>query len=243
MKRVFAVGIGPGAPELLTGQARAVLERCAVVVGYRLYLDLLQPLLAGKRLVAGGMRGERERCVAALEAALAGEEVALVSSGDAGAYGLAGLLLELTQEARFAEVEIEVVPGVTAALACAALVGAPFMNDFAVLSLSDLMTPAETIRRRLEAVAASDLPAALYNPASSTRHELLEFAVECFRRHGGDGLPCAIVRDAWRPGQFVRVFPIREFPFAMVQMTTLVILGNSQCRIASGRLFCRRGYR
>ena len=172
--KVYAVGIGPGSLELLTPQAEKVLRQCTAVAGYRLYLDQVAPLIEGKKIIPGGMGQEVERCTKALEAALAGETVAVISSGDAGVYGMAGLLLELTQEKRFSEIEIEVVPGITAALSCAALAGAPLMNDFVVLSLSELMTPEAVIRRRLEAVAQLDLPAALYNPKSRKRHVLLE---------------------------------------------------------------------
>ena len=241
--KVYAVGIGPGSLELLTPQAEKVLRSCTAVAGYNLYLEQIAPLIEGKKIIPGGMRQEVERCTRALEAALTGEVVAVVSSGDAGVYGMAGLLMELTQEERFSEIEIEVIPGITAALSCAALAGAPLMNDFAVLSLSELMTPEEVIRKRLESIAQLDLPVALYNPKSRKRHVLLEYAVEVFRKYGGDKLPGALVRDAWREGQTVRFFTLDEFPFDEVQMTTLVLIGNSQTRIAGGRMFCLRGYR
>ena len=241
--KVYAVGIGTGSLELLTPQAEKVLRACTAVAGYKLYLEQIAPLIKGKKIIPGGMRQEVERCTRALEAALQGETVAVVSSGDAGVYGMAGLLMELAQEERFSEIEVEVVPGITAALSCAALAGAPLMNDFVVLSLSELMTPEAVIRKRLDSVAQLDLPAALYNPKSSKRHVLLEYAVEVFRRYGGDKLPCALVRDAWREGQTVKFFTLDQFPFDEVQMTTLVLIGNSQTRIANGKMFCLRGYR
>ncbi len=242
MSKVFAVGIGPGSPELLTFQARRVLEQCTAVAGYRLYLDQIRELLDGKRLIPGTMRQEIARCREALEAALAGETVAVVSSGDAGVYGMAGLLLELTELERYRSVEIEVVPGITAALAAAALIGAPFMNDFAVLSLSDLMTPKELIQKRLYAVASCDMPAALYNPRSTRRHELLEEAVSVFRDAGGD-LPCALIHDACRDKQRIELTTLGTFPFEHVWMTTIVIIGNSATIVRDGRFYCRRGYR
>ena len=241
MSKVFAVGIGPGSPELLTFQARRVLEQCTAVAGYRLYLDQIRELLDGKRLIPGAMRQEIARCREALEAALAGETVAVVSSGDAGVYGMAGLLLELTELERYRSVEIEVVPGITAALAAAALIGAPFMNDFAVLSLSDLMTPKELIQKRLYAVASCDMPAALYNPRSTRRHELLEEAVSVFRDAGGD-LPCALIHDACRDKQRIELTTLGTFPFEHVWMTTIVIIGNSATIVRDGRFYCRRGY-
>ena len=242
MSKVFAVGIGPGSPELLTFQARRVLEQCTAVAGYRLYLDQIRELLDGKRLIPGAMRQEIARCREALEAALAGETVAVVSSGDAGVYGMAGLLLELTELERYRSVEIEVVPGITAALAAAALIGAPFMNDFAVLSLSDLMTPKELIQKRLYAVASCDMPAALYNPRSTRRHELLEEAVSVFRDAGGD-LPCALIHDACRDKQRIELTTLGTFPFEHVWMTTIVIIGNSATIVRDDRFYCRRGYR
>ena len=241
--KVYAVGIGPGSLELLTPQAEKILRSCTVIAGYNLYLEQIAPLIAGKKRICGGMRQEVERCTRALEMALAGEKVAVVSSGDAGVYGMAGLLMELTQEKRFSEIEIEVIPGITAALSCAALAGAPLMNDFVVLSLSELMTPETVVRKRLEAVAQLDLPAALYNPKSSRRHLLLEYAVEVFRQYGGDKLPGALVRDAWREGQHIQFFTLDQFPFDAVQMTSLVLIGNSQTRMVNGRMFCLRGYR
>ena len=242
MSKVFAVGIGPGSPELLTFQARRVLEQCTAVAGYRLYLDQIRELLDGKRLIPGTMRQEIARCREAREAALAGETGAVVSSGDAGVYGMAGLLLELTELERYRSVEIEVVPGITAALAAAALIGAPFMNDFAVLSLSDLMTPKELIQKRLYAVASCDMPAALYNPRSTRRHELLEEAVSVFRDAGGD-LPCALIHDACRDKQRIELTTLGTFPFEHVWMTTIVIIGNSATIVRDGRFYCRRGYR
>ena len=212
------------------------------MAGYRLYLDQIRELLDGKRLIPGAMRQEIARCREALEAALAGETVAVVSSGDAGVYGMAGLLLELTELERYRSVEIEVVPGITAALAAAALIGAPFMNDFAVLSLSDLMTPKELIQKRLYAVASCDMPAALYNPRSTRRHELLEEAVSVFRDAGGD-LPCALIHDACRDKQRIELTTLGTFPFEHVWMTTIVIIGNSATIVRDGRFYCRRGYR
>ncbi len=241
-QKVFAVGIGPGSPELMTVQARRVLESCTTIVGYRLYLDQIADLTEGKRLVPGAMRREIERCREALEAAKAGERVAVVSSGDAGVYGMAGLLLELTELEPYREIEIEVVPGVTAALAAAALIGAPLMNDFAVISLSDLMTGRETILKRLRAVAGCDLPAALYNPRSKKRHALLEEAVAIFQEAGGD-LPCALIHDAYREHQKITFSTLETFPFEEVQMTSMVIVGNSETIVRDGRFYCRRGYR
>ena len=241
-RKIYAVGLGPGGTDYLTGQARAVLARCTVVAGYGLYLDQLGELLAGKRLIRGAMRQEIARCSEALAAVLAGEVVAVVSGGDAGIYGMAGLLLELTEAGPYAGIEVEVVPGLTSAVAAAALAGAPLMNDFAVLSLSDLLTPREVILRRLRLAAEADLVTALYNPASTRRRELLEQALALFYEAGGD-LPVAWAREVGREDQSCRIFRLSTLPRAEVQMTSLLIIGNSETVVRDGRLYCRRGYR
>ncbi len=242
MKRIYAVGTGPGNPELLTGQARRVIESCSVLAGYELYIKELGDLAKGKKLIEGNMFAEVDRCREALEYALRGETVAMVSSGDAGVYGMAGLLYELVELERYREIEIEVVPGVTAALAAAALAGAPLMNDFAVVSLSDLMTPKELIQKRLKALAEADFVTVLYNPASTRRRELLPFAVETFQAAGGD-LPAALVKNAYRENEEVRFCTLGNFPFDAVGMTTVVILGNSDTIFTGKRLYVPRGYR
>jgi len=242
VSKIYAVGIGPGSLAQMTLQAVETIKNATAVVGYRLYLEQIAALTAGKKLFPGAMLQEVDRCRQALDLALAGETVAVISSGDAGVYGMAGLLLELATDARYAALEIEVVPGITAALSCAALAGAPLMNDFAVISLSDLMTGRDVIEKRLRAVAAADMPVALYNPASKKRRELLTFAVAAFREAGG-ALPCALVRDAYRPEQNIVIADLAAFPFELVQMTTLVLIGNSQTEHRGQQLFCRRGYR
>jgi len=242
MNKIYAVGIGPGNREMMTFQAVETLKRCTAVAGYKLYLEQVAFLTEGKKLIPGGMRQEIQRCREAMEAALAGETVAVISSGDAGVYGMAGLLMELAQEERYSGIEVEVVPGITAASSCAALVGAPFMNDFAVVSLSDLMTDAALIRKRLAALASVDLPVAIYNPASTKRQELLSFAVETFRKAGGN-LPCAIIRDAYRPSQQIHFCTLDAFPHELIQMTTLVIIGNSKTVWNGRHFFNPRGYR
>lgn len=242
MSEVYAIGIGPGAAEYLTPQAAEILEKCTVIAGYRTYLDLIPERLRGKKVIAGSMREELKRCREALDAALDGEIVGVVSSGDAGIYGMAGLLLELTEQEKYQSIEVIVVPGVTAATAAAALAGAPLMNDFAVVNLSDLMTPKDLIEKRLKLLAEGDFVTALYNPASSRRRELLEFAVEVYRRAGGN-LPAALVHHIGRSGQKIEFARLDNFPFDTVDMSTLVILGNSKTILRDGRFYCRRGYR
>ncbi len=242
MKTVYAVGLGPGSLALLTPEAREVIGHCDTIAGYKTYLDQIPELLSGKRIVANGMRQEVDRCRAALEAANAGAEVAVVSSGDAGIYGMAGLLLELAESEEFRGIEIRVVPGVTAASAAAALVGAPLMCDFCIISLSDLLADRTVIQRRIRAAAENDFVTALYNPGSTKRRDLLEFTVETFRKTGGDELPVAVVHDVARPGERFSIGKISEFPFEEIDMTTIVILGCSRTVVRSGRMYTLRGY-
>ncbi len=239
--RIFAVGIGPGGLDLLAPQAREVLERADVVVGYRPYLDLLGDLITGKKIVSTGMRGEVARCQSAITKARQGRVVAVVSSGDAGIYGMAGLLLEL-EEKEEKPLAIEVIPGITAANAAAAALGAPLMNDFAVLSLSDWLTPLEEVKRRVKAVAAADLVCVLYNPQSRSRRELLPEVINEFLSARGASTVVGTVRNAGREGERYWLGKITELPVENIDMVTVVLIGNSRTAIINNRMVTRRGY-
>ena len=240
--KIYAVGLGPGSPALLSPRAEEVLRKCDTIAGYGTYLRQIPHLMENKRIIASGMRQELDRCRAALEAAVNGASVAVVSSGDPGIYGMAGLLMELSQSDPFHEVDVEVIPGITAASAAAALVGAPLMCDFAVISLSDLLADRTTILKRLTAAAEADFVTALYNPGSSRRRDLLEQAVALFRRTHDDSLPVAVVHDVARPQQRFTLCRIADFPFAEVDMTTILIIGCSRTVIRNGKMFTLRGY-
>ena len=240
--KIFAVGIGPGGADLLTPRAHEVLMSVEVVVGYRPYLDLLGNLIDGKEIISTGMRGEVARCQSAIAKARQGRVVAVVSSGDAGIYGMAGLLLEL-EEKEDEPLEIEVVPGVTAANAAAAALGAPLMNDFAVLSLSDWLTPLEEIKRRVKAVAAADLVCVLYNPQSRSRRDLLPEVINEFAKVRGESTVAGTVRNAGREGEKCWLGTLAELPVADVDMVTVVLVGNSRSFIINNRMVTRRGYR
>ncbi len=243
--KLFVVGIGPGASEHLTPAARSALEAAEVVAGYRTYLDLIPELLTGKELLPSGMRQEVERCRQALERAAAGAVVALVSGGDAGIYGMAGLVLELANEGGAAtHVEIEIVPGISALQAAAARLGAPLMHDFAVISLSDLLTPWELISRRLEAAAAADFVVVLYNPKSVSRTTQIEAAQATLLRHRAPETPVGIVRHACRAGEAVVVTTLQDCVTHAIDMFSIVIVGNTTTFIdASHRMVTPRGYR
>ncbi len=240
--KIYAVGLGPGSPAMLSPRAKEVLENCDTIAGYRSYLEQIPDLIENKQIIASGMRQELDRCRTALEAAKAGASVAVVSSGDSGIYGMAGLLMELSEAEEFQGIEVEVVPGITAASAAAALVGAPLMCDFAVISLSDLLADRNTILKRLSAAAEADFVTALYNPGSTRRRELLEQAIALYRRVRGDSLPVAVVHDVARPQQRFTLCRIADFPFEEVDMTTILIIGCSRTVIRNGKMYTLRGY-
>lgn len=239
------VGLGPGGEELLTPRARRALEAAEVVVGYRAYLDLLRPWLRGVEYRGSDLGEEVARARAAVELARAGRRVALVSSGDAGIYGMAGPVFEVLAERGWREGDppaVEVEPGVSAAQAAAALLGAPLMSDFAAISLSDLLTPWETIERRLEAAGMGDFVVALYNPRSARRQQGLVRAREILLRWRPASTPVGVVRNAAREGQSVLLTDLGGLIDAPVDMLTIVIVGNSATFRVGNRLVTRRGY-
>lgn len=235
---IVAVGIGPGATGALTAEAAEALRRADVVVGYRPYIGMIEDVLRPDTLVeASGMRQEVERCKRALELHREGKSVAVVSSGDAGVYGMAGLLMELDPGA-----PIGVVPGITAAQAAAARLGAPLMNDFVVLSLSDLLTPRAEVLRRAHATAAADLVACLYNPTSRRRRPLFEEVVGIFLGERPRETPVGWVRNAYRPEEEVHVTDLGALAGEAIDMWSVVIIGSSRTEVLGGRLVTRRGY-
>jgi len=238
------VGLGPGDPNLLSPQALEALTSAQAVVGYGTYIDLIDPaLLQGKDVVVTGMKKEMDRVAAAVDRAVDGQDVAVVSSGDAGIYGMAGLVLE-TLETRglLDEVPVTVLPGIPALAAGAALLGAPLTHDFAVISLSDLMTPWETIEKRLTHAAAADFVIVLYNPRSKRRDWQLPRALELIAEHRAPETPLGLVRQANREGQDVSTHTLGGFDPALVDMLSILFIGNSNTRLASGRMITPRGY-
>lgn len=241
--RLFVVGIGPGNLDGLTIRARKVIKRSDVIVGYDSYLELMQPLCADKICIAGGMGQEAQRCEAALREALVGRTVSLISSGDSGIYGMAGLVLEIAHKRGIELPEaIEIVPGVPALVAAAALVGAPLMNDFVCLSLSDLLNPWEKIEKRLEAAAAGDFVSCLYNPKSAKRLEQIGKAREIFLRHRRRSTPVAIVRNAYREGQSVVMTTLDAMLSAEIDMLSIIIVGSSETEQRGNWMVTKRGY-
>lgn len=241
MNKVYVVGIGPGGAEFMTAQARAALEEADVLCGYTVYLELVKDLYPDKETCATPMRQELERCRRALEAAQSGRTVALLCSGDAGVYGMAGPLLELAPE--FPEVEIEIVPGVTAALSGGALLGAPLGHDFCAVSLSDLLTPWEVIERRLACAAQGDFALCLYNPASRKRADYLRRACDVLLRYKSPETVCGWVRNIGRAGQVRKLLTLAQLREERVDMFTTVFIGSGATRDIGGRMVTPRGYR
>lgn len=242
--KIYVLGLGPGSPDLLPDRTRKILQyEVEAVVGYRPYLETIAPLLEGKKVFSYGMQKEMERTHKALELAAGGTPTALVSSGDAGIYGMAGPLVEMAGE--FPEVEVEVVPGITAASSAAALLGAPLMNDFAVISLSDLLVPWEDIKKRVEGAAAADFVIVLYNPRSRARIVQLEEALEIISHFRSPGTPAGIVHNAWREKEAVLLTTLKSLKEEyqnQVDMNTTVIIGSNQSYVREGQFITPRGY-
>lgn len=240
MKKIYAVGIGPGSYEDMTIRARDVLEACDVIVGYTVYIDLVKEHFPQKEFLTTPMRREVDRCELAFAQAELGRSVAVICSGDAGVYGMSGLMEELAP--RHPGVEVETVAGVSAVISGAALLGAPLMHDFAVISLSDLLTPWEKIENRLLCAAQADFVICLYNPASHKRRDYLSRACELVLRFAGPETVCGIVRSIGREGQSVSMMTLSELKDAQADMFSTVFIGNSQTRSIGGRMVTPRGY-
>jgi precorrin-3B C17-methyltransferase len=236
------VGIGPGPIEEISPRARRAIEACDIIIGYRTYLKLLGDLAEGKQIVPFGMGQEMARARRAIQEALSGKQVALVSSGDPGIYGMAGPVLEVLQS-EGVSLDLEIIPGITAFSASAAGLGAPLMNDFAVISLSDLLTPWEVIKGRLEAAAQGDFVVVLYNPRSKKRGQHIQEARRILLKHRSPQTWVGIVRRAGREGEEVLMADLASMPEEKIDMQTTVIIGNSTTFVYQGRMVTPRGYR
>lgn len=241
MAELYVVGIGPGDGESLTGAARTALERASLICGYSVYVDLLRPLYPEKAFYTTGMTGEIERCRHCLARAAAGETVALVCSGDAGVYGMAGPVLELAPQ--YPGAAVTVIPGVTAALSGASLLGAPLGHDFCVISLSDRLTDWALIEKRLRMAARGDFAICLYNPASKQRRDYLQRACDILLEEKNGDVVCGLARMIGRDGESFRVLSLQSLRDAEADMFTTVFIGSTQTREIGGRMVTPRGYR
>ena len=244
MGKISVVGIGPGSLDDMTYRARRTIEEATTVVGYKRYVDLIAELVEGKTVLDTGMTQEIDRCRAALKAASEGETVVVISSGDAGIYGMAGLVLELLVKMDEAERPEfgGVIPGVSAMSAAAGLLGAPIMHDFVVISLSDLLTPWEIIQERAELAAQGDFVTALYNPRSNKRVGQINAVQDIFLRHRAPETPVGIVTGASRTNEAVLISTLDEFTKEDINMFSLVIIGNSKTRQVGDWMITPRGY-
>ncbi len=240
MNKLFLVGIGPGSADGMTQAAKAALEQSEVLCGYTVYLDLVRQQYPDKETYTTPMTRELERCRWAIDRAAEGKTVAMLCSGDAGVYGMAGPVLELAEGK---DIEIEVVPGVTAALSGAAILGAPLMHDFCVISLSDLLTPWEVIERRLRCAAAGDFSIALYNPRSKKRPDHLRRACEILLEEKSPDTVCGWVKNIGRPGQCHGLATLKDLGSLELDMFTTVFIGASSTKNVNGRMVTPRGYR
>ena len=239
---VYVVGLGPGDPQFLTAQAKTALENADVLCGYTVYIDLIRSFYPEKEVHATGMTKEIDRCRWALETAQSGKTVGLVCSGDAGVYGMASPILELAPN--YPGVEIEVIPGLTAALSGGAVLGAPLAHDFCVISLSDRLTPWEIIEKRLACAAMGDFCVAIYNPSSKGRPDYLQRAVRILLQNGkSEETVCGIVRNIGREGQQSEIITLRELENKQVNMFTTVYIGNKTTKNIEGKMVTPRGYR
>ena len=240
MHKLFVVGLGPGGADGMTVRAQNVLRASDVIVGYTVYIDLVRADFPDKEFLSTPMRKEVDRVRLALETAAQGRTVALICSGDAGVYGMSGLCEELLSQ--YPGVELETVPGVSAVLSGAAILGAPLMHDFAVISLSDLLTPWEKIETRLLAAAEADFVICLYNPSSHKRHDYLARACDLVLRFASGETVCGIARNIGREGESTQVLTLKELRDTEVDMFSTVFIGNSQTKNINGKMVTPRGY-
>lgn len=239
--KIYVIGLGPGSYENLTIRADKALQDSDVVIGYTVYTDLVKQYYPEKEFMQTPMTKEIERCRLAFEEAKKGKNVAMVCSGDAGVYGMAGLMYQIGEE--YPEISLEIIPGITAALGGAAVLGAPLTHDFAVISLSDLLTPIEKIRERLTDAAKGDFCICVYNPSSKKRKDYLQKACDILLAYRAETTVCGIVKNIAREGEEVKILTLKELRDTQVDMFTTVFIGNSQTKEIDGKMVTPRGYR
>lgn len=240
MNKIYVIGIGPGAYEQMTVRAAEALKECEVIVGYTVYVDLLREHFVGKEFLTTPMRQEVKRCEMAFLEAAKGRKTAMVCSGDAGIYGMAGLMYKIGE--KYPDVELEIIPGVTAAIGGAAVLGAPMSHDCCLISLSDLLTPWETIEKRVKAAAAADFVICLYNPSSKKRGTYLNQACTLMLQYKPEDTVCGIVRNIARDGEEMEILTLKELKETAVDMFSTVFIGNQDTKVIGGKMVTPRGY-
>jgi len=241
LNKLYVIGIGPGEYEQMTLKAIHAMEKSEVIIGYTVYVDLVKEHFPGKEFLTTPMKKEVDRCVMAFEEAKKGKVVSMICSGDAGVYGMSGLMYEVG--VNYPEVELEIIPGVTAATGGAAVLGAPLIHDFCLISLSDLLTPWEKIEARLLAAAEADFVVCLYNPSSRKRSDYLQKASDLMMQYKSPETVCGIVSYIGRDGEHYEVMDLKTLRDTKVDMFTTVWVGNSQTKEINGKMVTPRGYR
>lgn len=241
MNKIYVVGIGPGEYEQMTIKAANALKDSDVIIGYTVYVDLVKNHFPGKEFMTTPMKKEVDRCVLAFDEAMKGKSVAMICSGDAGVYGMSGLMYEVG--VNYPEVKLEIIPGVTAATGGGAVLGAPLIHDFCLISLSDLLTPWEKIEARLLHASEADFVICLYNPSSKKRHDYLQKACELMMQHKNEDTVCGIVGHIGRDGESMNIMSLKELRDTQVDMFTTVFIGNSQTKNIGGKMVTPRGYK
>ncbi|MCD7974727.1 MAG: precorrin-3B C(17)-methyltransferase [Phascolarctobacterium sp.] len=241
MAKIYVVGLGPGGVDQMTKKAYDILNKCDVIAGYQVYVNLIMDDFPGKEFLSTGMRKEVDRCKMALDAAVSGKTVAVISSGDAGVYGMAGVMCQVAAD--HSDIDIDVIPGITAACSGAAVLGAPIISDFCLISLSDLLTPWEKIEKRLDYASKADFCICIYNPSSVKRRDYLQKACDIMLKNQNGNIPAGIVRNIGREGETFEITTLQELCDKQVDMFSTVIIGNTQTEVINGRIVTPRGYR
>lgn len=234
---IYVIGIGPGSSQTMTFEAVDAIEKSDVIVGYKTYIDLISDIIKEKQVVSNGMKQEIDRVKKAIEISKTGKIVAVISSGDAGVYGMAGLVLEMAEDE-----DIKIISGVTASTAAAAVLGAPLMHDFCHISLSDLLTPIELIYKRVDLAAQADFVICFYNPRSNGRPDYLKNAFDIMKKHKLGSTPVGIVRNVGRENQEVNICTLDSINYELVDMVSIVVVGNSSTYINKNKIITKRGY-
>lgn len=238
--KIYVVGMGPGNKENMTFRAYKAMEDADIIIGHKTYISLAEEIFPNKKMVKSAMKKEVERCEETLKLASEGNVVALISSGDAGVYGMAGIMLEVGSDS---QIEIEIIPGVTSANMSASIVGAPIMHDHVSISLSNLLTDWELIKKRIALASEGDFVISLYNPKSNGRPELIKEAVEIMMKYKSKDTPAAIVRNAGRSGENYDITTLENLLDFEINMFSTVIIGNSKTFVKNGKMITPRGYK
>lgn len=241
MNKIYIIGIGPGSYENMTLRAVNALKNCDTIIGYHVYTDLVRPYFPDKEYLTTPMTREIERCIMCFEHARMGKSVAMVCSGDSGVYGMSGPMYELSRT--YGDIALEVIPGISASVSGAAILGAPLIHDFATISLSSLLTPWETIEKRLAAAAASDMVICLYNPSSKKRADHLMRACDIILKYASPQTVCGIAENIGREGETYNIMTLKELRDTSVSMFTTIFIGNSKTQIIDGKMVTPRGYK